>query len=301
MEMLPNIEIIDLALYCSFPEKSALILSDIHIGYEEALNKQGVLVPRIQFEDIVRRMELIFNRLEGRPLDTIVVNGDLKHEFGTISDQEWRNTLKFIDILMEHTGNLVLIKGNHDSILAPIARKRKVEVVSSYTLRLPSSVRLINNNIPSVAGGSPLQGGSSFKSNIQSRTDGSQGQLKKSRPLLGLFSKNKNSQNILILHGDRLPTEAELEGMGTIIIGHEHPAISIRDGPRMETFKCFLKGKFKSRNLIVQPSFNALVPGTDILKETVLSPLLKQKLGSFEVYAVEDEIYYFGKVKNLKN
>ena len=55
MKILPNIEIVDLLLYFD----SALVIADIHIGYEEALNKQGVLVPRQQFEDMAKRIEKI--------------------------------------------------------------------------------------------------------------------------------------------------------------------------------------------------------------------------------------------------
>ena len=32
--------------------KDHLIISDLHIGFEEAMNKQGILIPRFQFEEI---------------------------------------------------------------------------------------------------------------------------------------------------------------------------------------------------------------------------------------------------------
>jgi metallophosphoesterase superfamily enzyme len=52
-------------------------------------------------------------------------------------------------------------------------------------------------------------------------------------------------------------------------------------------------------NLIVQPSFNLVTEGTDITKERLLSPFLKQDLGDFEVFIVSDKIYKFGKVKDI--
>lgn len=234
MKILPNVEIVDLALYFD----SALVIADIHIGYEEALNKQGVLVPRQQFEDMAKRMEKIFRRLKGKRIERIVVNGDLKHEFGTISEQEWRNTLKFIDLLAKRCNEVVLVKGNHDTILGPIARKRHAKVV---------------NNI--------------------------------------------GIGKVLVCHGNKM---CNIKNYDTIIIGHEHPAVTLKEGPRIEQYKCFLRGKYKGRNLIVQPSFNSLVEGTNLLRDEILSPFLQKNLTNFEVYIVEDKVYHFGKLKGLR-
>lgn len=235
MKILSNIEIIDLALYFN----STLVIADVHIGYEEALNKQGILVPRLQFEDMVKRMKRIFNLLKNKKIERIIVNGDLKHEFGTISEQEWRNTLKFLDLLAKHCNEIILIRGNHDTILGPIARKRNVKVVDNIAVG-----------------------------------------------------------KVLATHGNKVPDI--LKNYSAMIIGHEHPAVSLREGPRIEQFKCFLKGKYKGKNLIVQPSFNAIIEGTDVLKDRILSPFLHQDLDNFEVYIVEDKVYNFGKLRNLK-
>src|SRR3989344_4737833 len=128
MKILDNIKAIDLALCLD----STLIISDVHIGYEEALNKQGVLIPRLQFGEMVKRIEKI-SGIAGK-IDKIIINGDLKHEFGTISEQEWRNVLKFLDLLAKHCNEVILIKGNHDMILGPIARKRNVRIVDYYLI-----------------------------------------------------------------------------------------------------------------------------------------------------------------------
>ena len=97
------------ALYLE--KQKILIIADIHIGYEEALNKQGILVPRTSFKDIVKRFEKIIKQI-GKP-NKIIINGDIKHEFGTISETEWRHTLRFLDLLAKHSKEVILIKGNH--------------------------------------------------------------------------------------------------------------------------------------------------------------------------------------------
>ena len=238
MKIFPNIEITDLALYFD----SVLVISDVHIGYEESLNKQGILIPRLQFDEIIKRMENIFSILQNKRIERIIINGDLKHEFGTISEQEWRNTLKFLDLLSKHCNEIILIKGNHDNILGPIARKRNVKVVDYVKIG-----------------------------------------------------------NILVAHGDKIPDKGILKEASIIIIGHEHPAISLKESSKMEKYKCFLKGRYKGKNLIVQPSFNNMVQGTDVLKDLILSPFLNQNLDNFEVYIVEDKVYEFGKLRNLRD
>ena len=97
-------------------------------------------------------------------------------------------------------------------------------------------------------------------------------------------------------YGDKIPNKELLKDVSTIIIGHEHPAVSIKEGPRVELFKCFLIGKWKDKRIIVLPSFNLVVEGTDILKERSLSPFLKGSLRNFNVVVVADKLYEFGKV-----
>lgn len=225
MELIKGIKAVNLGIYFD----KILIISDIHIGYEEALNKQGILVPRFQFKEIIKELDNIFSKIK---VDKVIINGDLKHEFGKISETEWRHTLKLLDYLSKKSNEIILVKGNHDTILGPIAKKRNVKIVE--------------------------------------------------------YIKIKDK---LIIHGDKIKKIPK--GIKTIIIGHEHPAITLKDGPRTEKYKCYLVGKWKKYNLIVQPSFTQVTEGTDILKEELLSPYLR-KLKGFNVYVVGDDVYDFG-------
>jgi hypothetical protein len=205
-----------------------LIISDVHIGYEETLNKQGILVPRVYFKEQLLMLKKLLKKVNPT---RVVINGDLKHEFGKISETEWRNTLKFLDAIGDR--EIILIKGNHDKIVEPIAKKRNVMIVDFYKIG-----------------------------------------------------------DILITHGDKI-IEEKAE---TIIIGHVHPAISIRDNARVETYKCYLS----SDNLIVQPSFNMVTMGTDILKDDLLSPYLID-IDDFKITIVEKgQLLEFGKISELR-
>ena len=233
MEILKDIEIIDLALYLK--KEKTPILADFHTGLEEDLNKRGYMVPVFQQKDIEERLEKILSKVKP---ELIIINGDLKHEFGAISQTEWRNTLKILDILSKEA-KVILIKGNHDNILGPIAKKRNIEIRDYYKIN-----------------------------------------------------------DIYICHGHKIPENIDFSTSKTLIIGHEHPAVSIGTSIRKETYKCFLLGKFKNKQLIVQPSFNLIREGTNVIKGKLLSPFLKQDLSDFEVFIIQDKIYKFGKIKN---
>ena len=56
---------------------------------------------------------------------TVVLNGDVKHGFSGINDKEWRHILELFDLITMHA-KLIIIKGNHDTILKPIADKRRI-------------------------------------------------------------------------------------------------------------------------------------------------------------------------------
>jgi hypothetical protein len=230
-------EIIDLALLI----EDTLIIGDLHLGYEEALNAEGIMVPRFQYQKILSRLEAI---IEKTNCSRVIINGDLKHEFGRITRQEWKEISNFIGFLKDNFQEVVLIKGNHDNFTRFIAERTDLEVYDRFSI--------------------------------------------------GKY---------LILHGDKVPDDLEDIGEETLIIGHEHPCVGLKSGERIEKIKCFLKGSFKGKNLVVMPSFNFVTEGSDILHEKALSPFLREKtvdVNDFEVFGVENfEVLYFGKVRDI--
>jgi len=127
MEIIQGIDIVNLALFIK--KEKILIISDLHIGLEEAYNKDGILIPRFQFPEIIKHLNKIFSRIKPK---ITVINGDLKHEFGIISQQEWSYVLKLLDYLIEKNQEIILIKGNHDTVLGPIADKREIKILNFY-------------------------------------------------------------------------------------------------------------------------------------------------------------------------
>jgi len=218
-----------------FPKSKTLVLADLHLGYEAEMRAKGVHVPSQEFLVLYRRIVKILAHTKPK---TVVVNGDFKHSFGHISDSEWRSARQLLELLTKDR-NVVLIVGNHDPVLFPIAEKFGVALQREYLV-----------------------------------------------------------DDMLILHGDKLPQTTK--EFSCIVIGHEHPAISVSDGVRSELVKCYLVGTWKNKDLIVLPSMFSLTEGTDVLSEQFLSPFLSN-VNDFFVYALsEGEVLPFGTVKDVK-
>jgi hypothetical protein len=212
-------------------EDGSLVIADLHLGYEEALNKEGVFLPKQQYKEIIRDLKEIFREVE---VKRVIILGDLKHEFGKISKQEWREILDFFDFLKKKVGRVILVKGNHDDFLNPIAEKKNLEIRDYY-----------------------------------------------------------QNEGDLFIHGDK-----KVKGNGKVkrvFMGHLHPAISIRRGAKEETYKCFLKGRWGGKDIVILPSFFPLVEGSDvIIEDTNLG--YNFNLENFKVYVVGEEVLGFGKV-----
>jgi uncharacterized protein len=132
-EEMPKIEFLD---DCLLVNNEILVLGDVHLGYEDILAGKGIF-PRRQLKDTIEKLNSIFWDLNLRAikLKQIIICGDLKHEFGEISNAEWRETIGLLDFLIEKCENVILIKGNHDSILEPIARKKGINLKDYYNFQ----------------------------------------------------------------------------------------------------------------------------------------------------------------------
>lgn len=215
---------------------SSLVIADPHIGYEESLAKEGVLVPRLHVDCMIRKLGEMIKAANPK---RIIINGDFKHGYSGISEQEWRDSAKLISFLTK-AADVVFVRGNHDVALGPVARKKGINVVED------------------------IREGKFF-----------------------------------ITHGDSIKKIPK--GCGYIVIGHEHPAVSLKEGARVETFKCFLEAEYNGKKLIILPSFNPVTVGHDLVREKPISPYVKNP-DSAVVHLIADEghVIDFGTIGMLK-
>lgn len=209
----------DYALYLE--DEKALVISDLHLGYEGALRRKGVSLPRFQKKHMIERLGHLLDRYAPEKL---VVAGDFKHEFSRNLREEWSEVLDVLDFL-EGKVEPILVRGNHDNFLMTITYRRGVDLHEpAYDL--------------------------------------------------GRF---------VVTHG-----HLEVEAPTGMIMGHEHPALRLKDtiGAALN-LPCFTVRE----DLIILPAFSPLAHGSDVLRGPYLSPMLTREavLGS-QIYGLDEKL-----------
>ncbi|HVY01285.1 MAG TPA: metallophosphoesterase [Candidatus Nanoarchaeia archaeon] len=220
-------------------EKEILVVGDLHLGFESALNQAGIFINRYIFEEVEKSFDELFEFKD--KFNEIVLLGDIKHTFGSILKEERQQFEKIIEKLEKRTEKLIITKGNHDVLINYLPKKDNLEIKDYYL-----------------------------------------------------------SEEIAFLHGDRDFDLIKDKKIKTIVIGHLHPAIVLRDGVKSEKYKCFLEGKYKDKNFIICPSFISSNEGTDPRDYLTKLPW-PLELEEFKVIAVGNELenFEFGKLKEI--
>jgi len=104
----------DFALFLR--NERALVISDLHLGFEGALAEQGVSIPRFQRRVILERLGKMLDRGKA---EKVIIAGDFKHEFSKNLVDEWVEVKQVLRFLKDRV-TPVLVRGNHDNYLATI-------------------------------------------------------------------------------------------------------------------------------------------------------------------------------------
>jgi putative SbcD/Mre11-related phosphoesterase len=124
VEVLPGVWISN-GLCVYMKDQGLVAIADLHIGYEAALEEEGVHLPRIQtatMEDALIRI------VEKYDPEKVLIVGDLKHEFSRNLGQEWSDVRSVLSLLCERA-KVLLVRGNHDNYLKNIASKMDIGIV----------------------------------------------------------------------------------------------------------------------------------------------------------------------------
>jgi putative SbcD/Mre11-related phosphoesterase len=92
-----------------------LVISDVHLGIEKELWREGVRASNISDLALDRFREL----LEITKPSKIIIDGDLKHNIPVFTRREAEKVKEFIE-LGESYGRVLVVKGNHDGGLENI-------------------------------------------------------------------------------------------------------------------------------------------------------------------------------------
>src|SRR5438067_10071710 len=213
-------------------EERALVISDLHLGFEGALAEQGVSIPRFQRRVVLERLGKMLDRGQA---EKVIIAGDFKHEFSKNLVDEWVEVKQVLRFLKDRV-TPVLVRGNHDNYLATIL----------WDLNLP-----LNN-----------------------RAD------------IGGYTIVYGHEEVSTLH--------------PIIMGHEHPAVKLKDDlGATVSVPAFLV----TEPLLVLPAFSPLALGVDVSSYPYLSPILNRTpIDEARVLGVDEKegLLDFGPMKRLQ-
>jgi putative SbcD/Mre11-related phosphoesterase len=104
----------------------ALVVADLHIGWERLLSQRGVHVPS-QTPKIKNMLLKLIK--ETKPTHLILL-GDIKDAITKVSMEEWKDIPEFFEEIQEKVQDIQVIIGNHDGNLEPLLPE-KTKIVSS--------------------------------------------------------------------------------------------------------------------------------------------------------------------------
>ncbi len=88
MNLLPGIEIIEPYPAIYITSLDTIVISDLHLGYEGVMAEyHGLFIPRTQFKKELNALEKMN---EIKKASTIVLTGDIKHEFSETTYIEFK-------------------------------------------------------------------------------------------------------------------------------------------------------------------------------------------------------------------
>ncbi len=221
----------DFALFLR--DERALVISDLHLGFEGALAEQGVSIPRFQRRVVLERLGKMLDRTKA---EKVIIAGDFKHEFSKNLVDEWVEVKQVLRFLKDRV-TPVMVRGNHDNYLATIL----------------GDLNLTLNPRADVGG-------------------------------------------YTIVHGHE-----EVSTLHPIIMGHEHPAVKLKDElGAVLSVPAFLV----TERLMVLPAFSPLALGVDVSSYPYLSPILNRTpIDDARVIGVDEKegLLDFGHVDGLKS
>ena len=155
-----------------------LVIGDLHLGYEKALEDEGVYIPRMNTGSIRDSLNRIISKYEP---ETIVLLGDIKHDFRRAKFEGKEEVRRILDLILG-AADVILIKGNHDNYLQNIVSDYGLQAVDyvdigGYRLEhghVDSGVRpvIIGHEHPSVRIAGALSGGVKVQCFMYARKEG---------------------------------------------------------------------------------------------------------------------------------
>ncbi len=132
LKLAENIELIEPLPALYIKSIDAVVIADLHLGYEEAMVKQGVYLPYLQYSKI---SEIIKKSREKTHASKLIIAGDIKHEFSKLLKQEKLETARLIsDAFRAGYKDIIVVRGNHDNFIGSLIENLGGSFVEEYVV-----------------------------------------------------------------------------------------------------------------------------------------------------------------------
>ncbi len=127
MKLDNDVELLDGLPALYIKSLSAIVCSDLHLGYEGVHASKGMFIPKINFKKI---KEILKKAAEKTKAKNIIVVGDIKNEFSDVHIEEFNEFREFVSYVRDDLKikGITLIKGNHDNFIDRFRQSLKFEI-----------------------------------------------------------------------------------------------------------------------------------------------------------------------------
>jgi len=146
-----DVELLDGLPIAYIRSLDALVLSDLHLGYESHMAKKGVFIPKANLKKILGELEVALRIKKAR---RIIVVGDIKNDFSTVGDDEFNELYEIIQLCKKKKVELTLIKGNHDNFIDRYKEPFRIGVFSNEA-RIEGYLFFHGDKVPKITGNKP--------------------------------------------------------------------------------------------------------------------------------------------------
>ena len=260
-----------------------IVISDLHLGWEISLNREGFHFPT----QMKRLLKKTLTLIKIAKPDSLIILGDLKHTVSGVEIEEWRDIPEFLEALKKKVNKIIVVPGNHDGNLSLLLPEGVTQApVTGITLW--DEIGLFHGHSwpdPKLLGCKHLIIGHIH-------------------PIISF----RDPSGLRINRQVWIKAECDGEKLGESVL--KHLGIKV-DGDLKRVFQETFDLEVKSSSLIVLPSFNEVLGGIPINLEengdkgrsgAFIGPILRSgcvDIMNAEVYLLDGT--FLGKVKQLRS
>ncbi len=110
---------------------NTLVVTDIHLGFEEDMASKGIFLPRVQLRKSIEIIDRAQNKTKALQL---IIAGDVKHHFEKLGRREVRDLKEFFKYVLKRFEKVIVVRGNHDTFMYSFSRKLDIELYDKLWL-----------------------------------------------------------------------------------------------------------------------------------------------------------------------